>query len=84
GTILDTMWKRGEYIPMEQKEYVDTVCDFLELLPDNIIIQRITGDPHADELQAPMWAGRYRETFNMIQDTLEKRDSFQGLKYKPA
>ena len=84
GTMLDKMWKRGEYIPMEQKEYVDTVCDFLELLPDNIIIQRITGDPHADELQAPMWAGRYRETFNMIQDTLEKRDSFQGKKYQAA
>ena len=84
GTMLDNMWKRGEYTPLEQKEYVDLVCDFLELLPDNIIIQRITGDPHADELQAPMWAGRYRETFNMIQDTLEKRDSFQGRKYKPA
>ncbi len=84
GTMLDNMWKRGEYTPLEQKEYVDLVCDFLELLPDNIIIQRITGDPHADELQAPMWAGRYRETFNMIQDTLEKRDSFQGKKYKPA
>ena len=83
GTMLDKMWKRGEYIPLEQKEYVDLVCDFLELLPDNIIIQRITGDPHADELQAPMWAGRYRETFNMIQDTLKKRDSFQGKKYKP-
>ena len=84
GTMLDTMWRRGEYIPMEQKEYVDLVCDFLELLPNNIIIQRITGDPHADELQAPLWAGRYRETFNMIQDTLKKRDSFQGKKYKPA
>ncbi len=84
GTMLDKMWRRGEYTPLEQKEYVDLVCDFLELLPDNIIIQRITGDPHADELQAPMWAGRYRETFNMIQDTLEKRDSFQGKKYKPA
>ncbi len=84
GTMLDNMWKRGEYTPLEQKEYVDLVCDFLELLPNNIIIQRITGDPHADELQAPMWAGRYRETFNMIQDTLEKRDSFQGKKYKPA
>ena len=83
GTMLDKMWKRGEYTPLEQKEYVDLVCDFLELLPNNIIIQRITGDPHADELQAPMWAGRYRETFNMIQDTLEKRDSFQGKKYKP-
>ena len=84
GTILDTMWKRGDYIPLEQREYVDTVCDFLEILPENIIIQRITGDPHTEELQAPMWAGRYRETFNMIQDTLEKRDSFQGIKYKSA
>lgn len=83
-TMLDNMWKRGEYIPLEQKEYVDLVCDFLELLPNHIIIQRITGDPHANELQAPMWAGRYRETFNMIQDTLEKRDSFQGKKYNIA
>jgi radical SAM protein (TIGR01212 family) len=81
-TILDQMWKKGEYIPMEQKEYVDMVCNFLELLPKEIIIQRITGDPHAEELRTPMWAGRYRETFNMIQNTLENRDSFQGIKYK--
>jgi radical SAM protein (TIGR01212 family) len=82
GTVLDKMWKSGEYIPMGQKEYVETVCDFLELLPDRVIIQRITGDPHPDELRAPMWAGRYRETFNMIQHTLEKRDSFQGIRYQ--
>ena len=82
GTHLAKMWKNGDYIPMEQEEYVETVCDFLELLPDRIIIQRITGDPHSDELQAPLWAGRYRETFNMIQHTLEKRDSFQGMRYK--
>jgi radical SAM protein (TIGR01212 family) len=82
GTILDKMWKNGEYTPMEQQEYVDTVCDFLELLPENIIIQRITGDPHSDELRAPEWACRYRQTFNMIQHTLEKRNSFQGMRYK--
>jgi uncharacterized protein len=80
GTILDQLWKKGRYKPLEQNEYVDLVCDFIELLPKHIIIQRITGDPHADELQAPMWAGRYRQTFNMIQDTLEKRNSFQGIK----
>jgi len=82
GTKLDKMWKKGEYIPMEQAAYVDMVCDFIELLPKQMIIQRITGDPHLDELRAPQWAGRYRETFNMIQQTLEKRDSFQGIKYK--
>lgn len=82
GTILDKMWKKGDYIPMEQHQYVETVCDFLELLPERVIIQRITGDPHIEELRAPMWAGRYRETFNMIQHTLEKRDSFQGSRYQ--
>lgn len=83
GTALDKLWQKGGYAPMEQKEYVDTVCDFLELLPKQVIIQRITGDPHSDELRAPMWAGRYRETFNMIQHTLEQRNSFQGIKYNP-
>jgi uncharacterized protein len=82
GTRLDQMWKNGDYFPMDQEEYVNRVCDFLELLPKRIIIQRITGDPHSDELRAPLWAGRYRETFNMIQTTLENRDTFQGKRYK--
>ena len=81
GTVLDKMWKNKDYIPMEQAEYVNMVCDFIELLPKEMIIQRITGDPHSDELRAPLWAGRYRETFNMIQHTFEERDSFQGMRY---
>jgi uncharacterized protein len=82
GTVLDKMWQKGEYKPMEQMEYVDMVCDFLSLLPQHIIIQRITGDPHPEELCAPLWAAGYRETFNMIQDRLEKRGIRQG-KEKP-
>ena len=78
GTALDAMYAKGQYTPLEQQEYVDLVCDFLERLPRSMIIQRITGDPHADELVAPLWSARYRETFNMIQHTLEARDSYQG------
>lgn len=78
GTALDEMYGQGRYTPLEQQEYVDLVCDFLERLPKSMIIQRITGDPHADELVAPLWSARYRETFNMIQHTLEARDSYQG------
>ncbi len=81
GTALDRMYNTGDYTPMTQDAYVETVCDFLELLPKEMIIQRITGDPHLDELRAPLWAGRYRETFNLIQETLETRDSFQGKNY---
>lgn len=81
NTDLDLMWQKGEYTPMTQLEYVETVCDFIERLPEDMIIQRITGDPHLDELRAPMWAGRYRETFNMIQKTFKERDSYQGAHY---
>ncbi|MGD9733544.1 MAG: TIGR01212 family radical SAM protein, partial [Desulfamplus sp.] len=59
-------------------EYVETVCDFIEHLPKNVVIQRITGDPHPDELAAPEWALNKHSTFNMIQTTLEERDSWQG------
>lgn len=80
-TALDKMWKDKNYTPMTQNAYVETVCDLIERLPKEMIIQRITGDPHLDELRAPQWAGRYRETFNLIQDELEKRDTYQGKLY---
>jgi radical SAM protein (TIGR01212 family) len=83
GTPLDRLFLAGKYQPMTQPEYVETVCDFLALLPEQMVIQRITGDPHGSELRAPAWAGRYRETFNLIQQALDRRDTFQGKKYQP-
>ena len=82
GTVLDKMWKNREYTPMDQNAYVETVCDFIERLPENMVIQRITGDPHSHELQAPMWAANYRDTFNKIQHRLNQRDTYQGRLYK--
>lgn len=80
-TPLDRLFLAGRYRPMAQSTYVETVCDFLELLPEQMVIQRITGDPHGSELRAPAWAGRYRETFNLIQQALAQRNTFQGKQY---
>ncbi len=78
GTKIQKMWESGEYKCLEQNEYVDILCDFLELLPQSVIIQRVTGDPHPDELVDPCWAMERNETFKMIQETLKTRDSWQG------
>ena len=78
GTPLETMWKAGQYQCLDQQEYVDIVCDFLALLPGNVIVQRITGDPHPDELAAPQWALDRTATFKMIHESLEKRNLWQG------
>ncbi|OEU67577.1 MAG: TIGR01212 family radical SAM protein [Desulfobacterales bacterium PC51MH44] len=78
GTKLDKLYRTGKYKCLEQQEYVDLVCDFLELIPKDMVIQRLTGDPHPEELVAPMWSLKKMETLALIRDALEKRDSWQG------
>jgi len=78
GTELENRYLANRYRCLEQQEYVDIICDFLEHLPKNIVIQRLTGDPHPEELVAPAWSLKKGQTLEMIQKTLEKRDSWQG------
>jgi len=80
GTLLERHYRQGKYKCLEQQEYVDLVCDFIERIPSDMIIQRLTGDPHSQELVAPQWALKKSETLAKIRNTLEKRDSQQGCK----
>ena len=82
GTAMERLYRQGGFKCLEQGAYVDLVCDFLERLPSNVVIQRLTGDPHSAELVAPAWALKKSETLAQIQQTLEKRDSRQGKFYK--
>jgi len=82
GTVLEAYHQQGKYKCLEQSEYVDLVCDFIERLPSDMIIQRLTGDPHPQELVAPQWALEKSETLAKIRNTLEKRNSCQGCKQR--
>ena len=75
---LFKLYDAGRYRCLEQQEYVDLVCDFMERIPKDMVIQRLTGDPHPEELVAPMWSLNKTETLALIRDTMEKRDSWQG------
>jgi hypothetical protein len=78
GTKMEELYINGGFRCLEQEEYCETVCDFLELLPAEMVIQRLTGDPHRDELVAPLWSLEKAKTLNMIKEILKKRDSWQG------
>lgn len=82
GTPLEGMYNRGEYVCLTQNQYVDRVCDFLEHLPPEVVIQRLTGDPHPEELVAPAWALEKQATRAAIEDTFISRDIWQGGKTK--
>jgi radical SAM protein (TIGR01212 family) len=78
GTRLEALYRQGDFKCLEQQAYVELVCDFLERIPAAMVIQRLTGDPHPEELLAPRWSLKKSETLNLIRRTLEKRDSWQG------
>ena len=82
GTPLESEYRAGRYQPLEQTEYAEWVCDFLELLPPEMVIQRITGDPHPEELAAPLWSLDKNGTRNRILDILRKRESWQGKRFR--
>jgi radical SAM protein (TIGR01212 family) len=77
-TRLASLYERGEYVPMERDDYVATVCDQLEILPESTVIGRVTGDGMADDLLAPLWSRRKTEVANEIDKEMFRRGSYQG------
>jgi uncharacterized protein len=58
--------------------------EFIELLPPNMIIHRLTGDPHPDELVAPHWCLDKTAILQDIQKTFRQRQTYQGRLWKAA
>ena len=82
GTALATLYENGEFRCLEREEYAELVCDYLERLAPSMVIHRITGDPHPDELVAPLWPLKKTDTTNLIHRILEDRNSFQGFRFQ--
>lgn len=81
GTVLATDYADGRVRLMNRDDYVTTVCDILEILPPEIVIQRLTAEGYQDIFIAPEWARGKMSVLNAIDRELIRRDSHQGLYY---
>lgn len=82
GTPLESWYNQKKYRPLLQEEYVDWVCQFLEICPPHWIIQRLTGDPNPEKLIAPPWTLKKQATLKLIRDRFNETGSFQGARWK--
>lgn len=80
GTKLAQMLEDGRYQPLKMEQYVNKVCDFLEYLDPQTVIQRLTGDGPPGLLIAPLWSLDKRAVVRAIEAELERRDTFQGFR----
>lgn len=79
NTELQEMYKCGEFKTLTRDEYIEIVCDIIELLPSNITIHRLTGDGNPNELIAPLWSLKKFDVLNGINHRLKERGIKQGL-----
>jgi radical SAM protein (TIGR01212 family) len=81
GTALGEMYKKGALQMLSRERYVSLVADVLEVLPPDMVIQRLTADGYRDIFLAPDWAMNKLDVLNAINKELERRHSHQGKFY---
>lgn len=81
GTKIAKQYENDEFELLSLEEYVNIICDQIELLPQEVIIQRITGDGDKTTLIGPMWSTNKFVVMNSIDKEFVKRNTYQGIKY---
>ena len=69
-TDLAKDYEQGLFECMTQEEYINLVSDCLDILPDDIIIHRLTGDGPKRTLIAPEWSKDKKKVLNALNHKL--------------
>lgn len=86
-TKIAKQYEEGLFKILELEEYIELVCDFLEMLSPDVVIHRLFAEAKPKELIAPLWAqqddGRRnkQQILRMIEGELIRRGSRQGSNY---
>lgn len=82
GTDLAEDFYNKKFEVLSLEHYTDIICNSIELLPENVVVHRITGDGDKRTLIAPLWSGDKKKTLNYINGEMNRRNIIQGSKLK--
>jgi len=77
-TPLEKLYNQGKIKLLSQKEYVELICDFLELIPSSWVVLRLVSEASPDYLVAPSWVNDKQSVIREIEKELKRRNSWQG------
>lgn len=78
-TPLEQIYNEQHFNLLTLKEYVSTICDFIERLRPDIIIHRLMGDRMEESLLQPKWGLHKGTVIKAIEDEFSRRCTFQGF-----
>ncbi|MEE1154418.1 MAG: TIGR01212 family radical SAM protein [Acutalibacteraceae bacterium] len=80
NTKLAEEYEQGKFEVLSLENYTDIICNCIEIIPNDIVIHRITGDGAKKLLIAPQWSGNKKLVLNTINKALSERNIVQGSK----
>lgn len=80
-TVMEKLYEKEKFYMLTKEEYIEIVCEQLELFPSNFVIERITGDGDKNQLIAPLWSTNKRSVLNGIDQKLVELNTWQSKKY---
>ncbi len=78
NTKLEELLDDGKLKLLEMDEYIDLITKAITMLPQDMVVHRLTGDAPRDLLVGPMWSLKKWEVLNAIDNKLEAEDLYQG------
>ena len=67
GTDLEKEYQEGRIEALSEDEYIEILKECVDIIPENVIIHRLTGDGDKKILLAPMWSANKKHVWNRIQ-----------------
>ncbi len=78
--LKNTALEKMEYEPLTMEEYFYNLRACLEVIPENVVIHRLTGDGDKKQLIAPLWSADKHNVLNNMNKYFEEHNVIQGSK----
>ncbi|MGG7096595.1 TIGR01212 family radical SAM protein [Clostridium sardiniense] len=82
NTPMVKLYERGELEFVSQDDYIDLICKSIAMIPEDMIVHRLTGDAPRDLLIGPIWSLKKWEILNAIDKALIDNEIYQGKEFR--
>ena len=79
GTDLEKLYNDGNFRCLDMDEYLDYICRLIQIIPEDIVIHRLTGDGDKKKLIAPLWSGDKKRVLNVLAKKMDENKIIQGI-----
>ena len=72
GTDLAKDYEQGKFEMLTLEQYTEIIKECVQIIPENVVIHRLTGDGAKKDLIAPLWSADKKTVLNTINRALKE------------